>query len=119
MNAVQDPVAKVEAAAVAAVEAVGGDAATGVDAALKPSAKPEFGDFQLNAAMALAKKLGRKPREVAADLAAALMSPSLGLEGVIAEPEIAGPGFLNLRLQPYALAVALAGMDDQRLCIEP
>ncbi|MFB0987215.1 MAG: arginine--tRNA ligase [Phycisphaerales bacterium] len=119
MNAVQDPVAKVEAAAVAAVEAVGGDAATGVDAALKPSAKPEFGDFQLNAAMALAKKLGRKPREVAVDLAAALMAPSLGLEGVIAEPEIAGPGFLNLRLEPNALAVALVGMDDERLGIEP
>ena len=65
MNAVQDPVARVEAAVTVAVGTVGGDAASGINAALKPSAKPEFGDFQLNAAMALDKKLGRAPRDVA------------------------------------------------------
>ena len=41
---------------VVAVAAVGGDAAAGVDTGLKPSAKPEFGDFQLNVAMALGKR---------------------------------------------------------------
>ena len=119
MNAVHDPVARVEAAVTVAVSTVGGDAASGINAALKPSAKPEFGDFQLNAAMALGKKLGRPPRDVAAELADALMSPEHGLADVIEVPEIAGPGFLNIRLRPTALAEALAGMDDDRLGIEP
>ncbi len=119
MNAVQDPVARVEAAVTVAVGTVGGDAASGINAALKPSAKPEFGDFQLNAAMALGKKLGRPPRDVAAELVDALMAPEHGLGDVIDAPEIAGPGFLNIRLRPTALADALAGMDDEALGIEP
>jgi arginyl-tRNA synthetase len=115
-NAMTDPVARLESAAAAAVAAVGGDAAGGVDAGLKPSAKPEFGDFQLNAAMALGKKLGRNPREIAGEIAAALLAPESGVADLVAEPEIAGPGFINLRLRPEALAAALSGMDaDDRL----
>ena len=110
-----DPLARLESAARTAVSAVGGDAAEGLDTTLKPSAKPEFGDFQLNAAMPLGKKQGRNPREVAAELVAALASPESGVADVIEEPEIAGPGFINLRLRPQALASALEAMDDEGL----
>ena len=58
MNAVNDPVAKLEDAVLTAITSVGGEHAAGVNAVLKPSAKPEFGDFQLSAAMALGKKMG-------------------------------------------------------------
>lgn len=115
-QAMTDPVSRLEAAAATAVAAVGGDSSTGVDAGLKPSAKPEFGDFQLNAAMALGKRLGRNPREVAGEIAAALVAPETGVGDLITEPEIAGPGFINLRLRPEALAAALSGMAaDERL----
>ncbi|MEE2895222.1 MAG: arginine--tRNA ligase, partial [Planctomycetota bacterium] len=110
-----DPLARLESAARTAVSAVGGDAAEGLDTTLKPSAKPEFGDFQLNAAMPLGKKQGRNPREVAAELVAALAAPESGVADVIEEPEIAGPGFINLRLRPEALASALEAMDDEGL----
>jgi arginyl-tRNA synthetase len=117
MNTCTDPVAMLEAHARRAVETVGGDLAKGTDCSLKASPKPEFGDFQLNAAMALGKKLGRPPRDVASDLAACLTSPDL--EDVIAPPEIAGPGFLNLTLKPAAIAAALASMDDEHHGITP
>ncbi len=119
MNANQhtmaDPLGRIETAVSTAVRTVGGEAATGIDPALKPSAKPEFGDFQLNAAMPLGKKLGRNPRDVAAELASTLVSEDLCISELIEEPEIAGPGFLNVRLRPEALASALAGMDDASL----
>ena len=57
---------------------------------------PAFGDWATNLAMLLAKPLGRKPRDVAEALIAALDKESVG---VIAA-EIAGPGFINLRLDP-------------------
>ena len=47
--------------------------------------------------MPLGKKQGRNPREVAVELVAALASPESGVTDVIEEPEIAGPGFINLR----------------------
>ena len=122
MNANQktmsDPIGRIEAAVATSVQRVGGEAASGINAALKPSAKPEFGDFQLNAAMPLGKKLGRNPREVAGELATALISEETGVADLIEEPEIAGPGFLNLRLRPEALAAALTGMDDDSLGVE-
>jgi arginyl-tRNA synthetase len=45
-------------------------AVTGVNPELRPASKPEFGHFQCNIAMALAKQQGRSPREVAADIVA-------------------------------------------------
>ena len=61
--------------------------------------KPEFGDFQFNGAMALSKKLGKNPREIATQLI-----ENLDLTGVLAKAEIAGPGFINLWLNPFWLA---------------
>lgn len=61
--------------------------------------KAEFGDFQFNGAMALSKKLGKNPREIATQII-----ENLDLTGVLAKAEIAGPGFINLWLNPSWLA---------------
>ena len=57
----------------------------------------EHGDYATNAALALAKTVGRNPRELAAELAAALAS-SPGISSV----EVAGPGFVNITLEAAA-----------------
>jgi len=75
--------------------------------------KPEFGDYQFNGAMALSKKLGKNPREIATDII-----DNLDLTGVLVKAEIAGPGFINLWINPLWLAsqcVDAAG--DNRLGI--
>mgnify|MGYP002651746431 CR=1 FL=1 len=46
------------------------ESATGVDPQLRPSTKPQFGHFQSNVALRLAKQEGRPPRDVAADIVA-------------------------------------------------
>jgi arginyl-tRNA synthetase len=63
--------------------------------------KPEFGDYQFNGAMALSKKLRKNPREIAQ-----LILDHLDLSGVLAKAEIAGPGFINLWLNPAWIAGA-------------
>jgi arginyl-tRNA synthetase len=60
------------------------------------------GDYQSNCAMGLAKKLGRKPRELAEQIVAGLK-----VDDLCEPPEIAGPGFINLRLKNGFLAAAL------------
>ncbi len=57
---------------------------------------PSFGDWATNVAMTLTKTLGRKPRDIAEALIAAMDLPSVGVTAA----EIAGPGFLNFRLDP-------------------
>lgn len=75
--------------------------------------KAEFGDFQFNGAMALSKKLGKNPREIAADIL-----NHLDLTGVLAKAEIAGPGFLNLWLNPLWIATQCENaLKDSRLGI--
>jgi len=56
--------------------------------------KAAFGDYQCNAAMGLAKKTGSNPREVATKLVAGLVEQTAGL---FVQPEVAGPGFINLK----------------------
>ena len=63
-----DPVQRLITAFQTAITAVAGDEFKGTNPAIRPAAKPEHGDFQCNAAMALGKQLGRPPREVAAEL---------------------------------------------------
>ena len=76
---------------------------------------PKFGDYQANFAMPLGKQTGKPPREVAAQLAAAAK-----LENLCQPPEIAGPGFINLRLRDDWLAQQLSrAVQDDRLAIEP
>ena len=57
---------------------------------------PAFGDWASNVAMTLTKVLGQKPRDIAEALIAAMDLPSVGATGA----EIAGPGFINFRLDP-------------------
>jgi arginyl-tRNA synthetase len=64
---------------------------------------PSFGDWATNVAMTLAKPLGKKPRDVAEALVAAMDLPSVG----VAAAEIAGPGFLNFRFDAGVLANGL------------
>jgi len=86
-----------------------------LDPQLVAASKPEFGDFQANGALALAKPLGLKPRAIAEKIAAGLQADSAFTDFCL-EPEIAGPGFLNLRLRPEALAAAVAArLADPRL----
>src|SRR5437016_4500099 len=68
-------------------------------AMVKPTQDAKHGDYQANCAMALAKALGKKPRAVAEDIV-----NRLELGDVLEKPEIAGPGFINLRVQSTWLA---------------
>ena len=89
-----------------------------VDAAelVLPSQDAKFGDYQANCAMPLGKRLGRPPREVAQEIVA-----GLDLDDLCEPPEIAGPGFINLRLKEDWLRrqLAVAGADLARLGLEP
>ncbi|MFM1768500.1 MAG: arginine--tRNA ligase [Verrucomicrobiota bacterium] len=69
---------------------------------VRPCPDPKFGDYQSNSLIALAKTRGRNPRQLATEVQARL-DLSASCEAV----DIAGPGFLNFRLKPVALAAAL------------
>ena len=75
--------------------------------------KPEFGDYQFNGAMALSKKLGLNPREIAQSII-----ENLDFSGILAKAEIAGPGFINLWLNAAWLATAChEALEDKRLSV--
>jgi arginyl-tRNA synthetase len=76
-------------------------AVTGIDPELRPATKPEFGHYQTNVALRLAKTAGKPPREVATELVG-----QLDLADTCEPPEIAGPGFINLRIKADVLAQA-------------
>lgn len=63
---------------------------------------PEFGDYATNVALQLAKPLGKNPREVAETI-----TDSLREKGIFSEVSVAGPGFINLRLEARSLADSL------------
>ena len=65
------------------------------EAGVSPSSRKEFGDYQVNSLMGLAKKLNQNPRELALSVATFLNSDE---KAVIANAEVAGPGFLNLTI---------------------
>lgn len=64
---------------------------------IRPASDPKFGDYQANFAMSLAKKLGKTPRD-APDVAAEIVA-AVKLDDLCLTPEIAGPGFINLKLR--------------------
>lgn len=90
-------------------------AVTGVDPEMRPATKPQFGHFQSNVALRLAKDAGRPPREIASEIVARLDVDDL------CEPlEIAGPGFINFRLKASTLAqAATAVLDDPHTGLTP
>ncbi len=71
-------------------------------AIVKPATDPKFGDYQVNGIMPLAKKLKTNPRKLAEKVVA-----KLNLDDICEEPEIAGPGFINLRLKSDFAAKAI------------
>eukprot|EP00544_Gedaniella_sp_CCMP2646_P007131 CAMPEP_0202484444 /NCGR_PEP_ID=MMETSP1361-20130828/3524_1 /ASSEMBLY_ACC=CAM_ASM_000849 /TAXON_ID=210615 /ORGANISM="Staurosira complex sp., Strain CCMP2646" /LENGTH=688 /DNA_ID=CAMNT_0049113095 /DNA_START=26 /DNA_END=2088 /DNA_ORIENTATION=+ len=90
-----------------------------LDAMVTPATKAEFGDYQVNAAMGLAKSVGMNPRECAQKIVDGLM-PKIG--DIMEEPEIAGPGFINLRFKEDYLTSAVGQMASDangRLGIPP
>lgn len=66
---------------------------------VRQSAKVQFGDYQANGVMSVAKSLGKPPRQVAESVIA-----NLDLTGIASKVEIAGPGFINIFLDPQFLA---------------
>ncbi len=104
-------------AAILADLSAAGELPAGLDTraiSLEPPRDPAHGDLATNAAMVLAKPAGMKPRDIAALLAAKLAQ----LPGVTAA-EIAGPGFINLRLgadvwRDELAAIHAAGADYGR-----
>lgn len=66
---------------------------------VRQSAKVQFGDYQANSMMAVAKKLGMAPRQLAEQVLT-----HLDLSGIASKVEIAGPGFINIFLEPAFLA---------------
>ena len=75
-------------------------------ALVSPASRPEYGDYQANGAMAVAKRLKTNPRKLAEDVVGAC-----DLTGIVAEIEIAGPGFINLTLSQEFLKGTLARAD--------
>ena len=85
----------------AALAAVGAD---GAQAIVGPATRSEFGDYQANGAMAAAKRLHKKPQ----DLAGALIEAA-DLDGVASRAAVTGPGFISLTIDDDLLAEALTG----------
>ncbi|UDM17511.1 arginine--tRNA ligase [Vogesella sp. XCS3] len=73
--------------------------APGAPAVVQPASKPEFGDYQANGVMGAAKALKTNPRALAEQVIALL-----DLQGIASKVEIAGPGFINIHLDPAFIA---------------
>ena len=77
--------------------------------AISDATKVEFGDYQYNGAMALAKALKKNPREIAQNIASELEK-----EKLFSKIEVAGPGFINLTINKELLEQELASVLDSR-----
>lgn len=82
---------------------------------VRPSQDPKFGDYQANCAMPLGKRLQKPPREIAGEIVG-----NLDIADFCHEPEIAGPGFINLRLKDEWIIEQIERVrNDNRLGIPP
>ena len=78
---------------------------------ISDATKPEFGDYQFNGVMRLAKELKRNPREVASEVV-----EHIDTTGIVSKVEVAGPGFINIWLNNEWLAkVATDILEDKRV----
>ncbi|WP_036479545.1 arginine--tRNA ligase [Myxosarcina sp. GI1] len=85
------------------------------DPLVAPASNPKFGDYQSNAALSLAKKLKRSPREIAQSII-----DKLEVDSICETPNIAGAGFINFSIKPSYLAAHLSKIQSSdRLGIEP
>jgi arginyl-tRNA synthetase len=90
-----------------------GDEFTGTDPLLGKATNPKFGDYQANAAMGLAKKLSKPPREIAKKIIG-----NLDVSKIAELPQIAGAGFINITLKPSYVSDCLQQIQtDSRLGI--
>ncbi len=101
-----------------AMSAAAGGLATGRGgciAQVRSTTDPGFGDYQVNGVMSLAKELKTNPKKLAEKVV-----ERLDVSDICEEPEIAGPGFINLRLKPEFVAANLLEInkDAERLGIE-
>ena len=86
-----------------AIAAALGDDYREADPVLRPS---QFADVQVNAALALAKKVGKAPRDVAASIL-----EHLDVDGMAEKVEVSGPGFINVTFSDAWLASLLTDLD--------
>jgi arginyl-tRNA synthetase len=88
-------------------------------AMIRPAQDAKFGDYQANFAMPLAKQLKLGPKDVAATIVERVMTQT-DLGSLCEQPEIAGPGFINLRIRPERLVLATRGLvGDDRCGVTP
>ncbi len=98
-----------------ALAAAFGSDLAGVDPMVVPASNPRFGDYQSNIALSLSKQLGQPPRVIAEKLL-----DYLDVIGICQTPTIAGPGFINLTLEPTYLEAQLRDIQtDSRLGVQP
>ena len=81
------------------------EAVAGIDPEMRPATKPQFGHFQSNVALRLAKTEGLPPRQVAQRLVA-----DIEIDDLCEPLEIAGPGFINFRIRNDVLARVASGL---------
>jgi len=94
-----------------AIVAAFGDELAGTDPIVTPAGNPEFGDYQANVAMSLARTLRKKPRDIAEEIVAAAR-----MEDIAESLSVAGPGFINVGLKAEYLAGRLADLaEDERV----
>ncbi len=93
-----------------AIKAAYGEEYRAVDPLINVTNNPEFGDYQANVAMSLAKKLGDKPRSIASKII-----ENLSLDDICSNIEIAGPGFINLYLDQSFVNKQLHFMAEDKL----
>src|SRR5262245_61375244 len=104
-----DPVVVLDAVLRRAIAAAFGEAYAEFDPQIRPSQNPQFGDYQANVAMGLSKQVGQRPRDVAMKIVAAAPPD---LDEIAEKPEVAGPGFINIRMKREALGRLLESMDS-------
>jgi arginyl-tRNA synthetase len=112
MNATQE---QLKQKCIKAIASAFGTEYADIDPLLMTTNNPKFGDYQCNVSLSLAKKLGQQPRAVAAAIV-----DKLDISDICKAPEIAGPGFINIRLKTAYLEAQLnAILTDARLGIAP
>lgn len=81
---------------------------------IRPAQDTRFGDYQANFAMPLGKRLGQAPRAIAEQVVA-----GVSLEDLCEPLEVAGPGFINMRLKDAWLREQLErAVEDDRMGVE-
>ena len=96
-------------------QAIWAASGTTAPAIVRPAANPKFGDYQANGIMAVAKAHKQNPRQLA-EAVVARLDP----DEIPASWEIAGPGFINFRLDPDWLGQTLLAIaQDDHLGVDP